>query len=480
MCASCNDLLGTRNDNRDEKTGLSGNHGYSLIDAFEIEEKGGKRRLVKHGEKGSKNNERIVKLRNPWGSGEWKGEWSDEDKKKWTNSMMEFLKHEKKDDGLFYMPFKEFYKYFGSYEICFYDKKYQTSSQKFQTSSVEPTVIEFEVTQPGEYYISMHQKNERFFRKSDKYEYSYVTMLVAKTEGSHYKYKGMVKSYRKQEWFKENFSVGKYIILLRTPWRRKVNQLSISAYGPGKVNFITKGSNPPKNFVNSALLDLAERDEEGFKWMFGKTIKTKKISKDDGFGYYYIDNTLGKQIVKEIITLPDEECYEILPPYNIRGNRIKMIVKPGEKKLAAYRMVSFVSKLCIQINTQILNYNERNIQDAERRGNKAIRKYKDQDVGIYVYTVTFGNAVLFIFKNDSKDCILKEVLKFNLKNCKISELGKNGGNQLKLIVGPGEEDCISIFQNQEVYNSDWEAKIEKSKYFIYKINESCNFDSTFF
>ena len=45
--------------------------------------------------------ETIIRLRNPWGSFEWKGQWSDKSDK-W-NHVDEDLRVKDKDDGLFYM-----------------------------------------------------------------------------------------------------------------------------------------------------------------------------------------------------------------------------------------------------------------------------------------------------------------------------------------------------------------------------------------
>jgi calpain-15 len=50
--------------------GVVSGHAYSLISIHEIKDKRGQ-------------NVRLLKLRNPWGSGEWQGAWSD-DSDEWT------------------------------------------------------------------------------------------------------------------------------------------------------------------------------------------------------------------------------------------------------------------------------------------------------------------------------------------------------------------------------------------------------------
>jgi len=57
---------------------------------------------------------KILKLRNPWGAIEWKGEWSDHDTVNWTPKLKEQLGWEDKDDGCFYMEYDDFYENFAS------------------------------------------------------------------------------------------------------------------------------------------------------------------------------------------------------------------------------------------------------------------------------------------------------------------------------------------------------------------------------
>lgn len=169
MTAGSNDICGNGTDNKDPKTGLCGNHAYSLISAYELKRSSnGEYRVLKPGEKSSSKNERVVELRNPWGKGEWKGKWSDNDTKHWTSRLKKSLNHSLLEDGKFFMPFKEFMKYFHDYQVCYYHDDYLYSSQRYSSTTNKPTYLEFKVTKSGEYYFSVNQINKRFFRKADR------------------------------------------------------------------------------------------------------------------------------------------------------------------------------------------------------------------------------------------------------------------------------------------------------------------------
>lgn len=71
--------------------GLVGGHAYSLLRAYEG------------------NGLKLIKLRNPWGSHEWNGDWSDKSKK-WTSKLKKELNYVDADDGSFWMSFDDFQK----------------------------------------------------------------------------------------------------------------------------------------------------------------------------------------------------------------------------------------------------------------------------------------------------------------------------------------------------------------------------------
>ena len=51
-----------------QQSGIMTGHAYSLNDVFEIERE----------DRPQKPKSRILRVRNPWGRGEWRGKWSDE------------------------------------------------------------------------------------------------------------------------------------------------------------------------------------------------------------------------------------------------------------------------------------------------------------------------------------------------------------------------------------------------------------------
>ena len=99
-------------------SGIVQGHAYSILDVQEID------------------NVKLISLRNPWGSHEWKGDWSDHDKTHWTRRMRSKLPNfEGKEDGQFWMSFLDFTINFEDIYVCrFFDPLTWVWNQQFTGS----------------------------------------------------------------------------------------------------------------------------------------------------------------------------------------------------------------------------------------------------------------------------------------------------------------------------------------------------------
>ncbi|XP_046560117.1 calpain-2 catalytic subunit-like [Haliotis rubra] len=98
---TCSTKSGTSSSN-----GIVPGHAYSLISAHEITKKNGKRVF-------------LLQMRNPWGSDEWTGKWSDKSPnwKKLTDLDRQNLL-EDKEDGVFWMALRDFREIFFITTVC--------------------------------------------------------------------------------------------------------------------------------------------------------------------------------------------------------------------------------------------------------------------------------------------------------------------------------------------------------------------------
>ena len=114
------------------------------------------------------NGDRIMKLRNPWGKGEFNGEYADESPI-WT----EKLKKEAgwlsvRDDGIFFMKIEDFVKYFDQAYACHYRENYILSSMK-DVNSCNFACYQFNISKPADYYFGVSQPDMNMMPESHKY-----------------------------------------------------------------------------------------------------------------------------------------------------------------------------------------------------------------------------------------------------------------------------------------------------------------------
>ena len=75
-------------------------HAYTIIQAKEV------------------NGHKLLNIRNPWGSFEWDGDWSD-NSKLWTKDMRDALNPVlDSSDGTFWMSFRDFVSMYDSLDVC--------------------------------------------------------------------------------------------------------------------------------------------------------------------------------------------------------------------------------------------------------------------------------------------------------------------------------------------------------------------------
>ncbi|VUC25304.1 unnamed protein product [Clonostachys rosea] len=116
--------------NRSDNKGIVELHAYSIQKAVEID------------------GQRLLRLKNPWGKGEWKGAWSD-GSKEWTSEWLQKLDHRFGEDGDFWMTYNDLLRKFQAFE---------------RTQLYHDTSFCFTILKPGPVVIVLSQLDDRYFR----------------------------------------------------------------------------------------------------------------------------------------------------------------------------------------------------------------------------------------------------------------------------------------------------------------------------
>ncbi|VIO99042.1 calpain D, putative [Brugia malayi] len=148
MGCSCGSGRRYVNEAEFRRVGLQIRHAYSLLDVKEY------------------NNQRVVRLRNPWGSFTWNGPWCDT-WSGWDETSRRILLPDGPEAGAFWMPFLDFMQRFDSVEVA-----KVRSAQGWKEIRVDCSIPQFwgkenvigfqlQIEEPTELAITVYQKGSR-------------------------------------------------------------------------------------------------------------------------------------------------------------------------------------------------------------------------------------------------------------------------------------------------------------------------------
>ena len=132
-----------------ESRGLVQSHAYTLIAAKKWEER----------------NLYLLKLRNPWGEGEWNGRWSDFSSC-WTEEYKKYFGYKKSNDGIFWIDIYDYVQNFDATYICYilYGAIVKNFYFEYQSYFKKPVIFNIRVKEKSKMSVSVLFKNWRFNR----------------------------------------------------------------------------------------------------------------------------------------------------------------------------------------------------------------------------------------------------------------------------------------------------------------------------
>ncbi len=159
------------------KVGLLENHSFSLVSAFE--------------RKVGNDTVKLMKIRNPFGEGEWNGDWSDKSAK-WTDQAKKaFPEFDPNggNDGIFWIDFDNFCKYFQIVSICVPLKPLSSTFIKIDKDKASSfNVLKIKVEGDGILSVAVYKKSYRFHRKIQPDQEVIENLVFARIEGDKLEY----------------------------------------------------------------------------------------------------------------------------------------------------------------------------------------------------------------------------------------------------------------------------------------------------
>ena len=328
-----------------EDKGLVPGHAYTCLGVKEVNTSNGKVKLVH--------------LRNPWGNGEWSGDWCDSSKK-WTTQLKKECGMDKKaDDGSFWMSYKDFLIYFLVAGICHLYENYLYTYLHYGKESVNngPLVTKVEVMENNCHcYIMIHQKNPRFILRDGTYQKCVINYLMLVDEKNNY-----ISANSNCEMnccVQVTLNKGIYYLITDINYRYisggNKHGYNISSFSSSAVGLSEEKGKNVNESIKQALLDYSHKNLTAQDFAGGKIYQSKKSGSEFPFNFVLFDNESGSYDVTLTDTLQFKssgKCADFYLEGNSSTNSLSKTVCPGEWDLFIHMPYSYSSLYSYSLQT---------------------------------------------------------------------------------------------------------------------------------
>ena len=331
-----------------EELGLAPGHAYTLLEAKEVKTSNGK--------------EKLVHLRNPWGNGEWSGEWSDQSRK-WTSDLRKQCNnYENKNDGSFWMSFNHFRIYFVVVGIChlYKDYKYSTLHVPKANTSIGPCLSRIEVQNDTHCYIMLHQKNERIILKDGSYQKPVICYIMLIDKDNKY----IKANYNCENNVAIEVKLKKGIYYLISDINFRYVQstqhgYNLSCYGSNPVGIFPENNKNIEESFKYGIYSYCKLNIEPQSQSNGKLYYSKRSESEFSFGFALFENTGNYDItIKDTLSYRGSKNVEFyFEGKNNKATQISKTIAPGQWDIFCHMPFSNGTLYSFQLSTSGRSHN---------------------------------------------------------------------------------------------------------------------------
>ena len=412
---------------------------------------------------------RFVRLRNHWSGFEWKGDYSDSSEK-WTPELKNYLGYVNDTDGLFFMLFDDFIKFFHFTYISKYHSGHFYNFKKFKQDKKDNFVAsKIIVTEGQRVYIGLHQKQEKFYKKVKDYKIQPARLLVAlynpnALEGENcYKFIGSQYSYHDKLYVTEYLSEGEYHIFGNVKWIYDEEcTVVISTYASEQIGVSELDRTIiPLDYLSQILTSFFENSKE--KIEIYKNVFVNKSLFDNNTGYAMlniINNDPHENYLLSLIN-PSKECSIISGTCSLEGKNEVFVSSNNHKTIIFENEVNHLKSFDILENSEDMQINEYNnneeicsniIRSFIGRNYESFEKTKLNE-GIYYFEFALKEKIYLVIINENSSRNLRVKINFNL----LSNI--NFHDEIEKIVPNKNFEYFELIKTSPNINPDYEFSI---------------------
>lgn len=349
----------TGNNKDAEAMGLVRSHAYSIISVFEFPKL------------------RLVKLRNPWGKFEWKGDYSDKSESwKLYEDLKNKVGFKDSDDGDFFMTFDDFLKYFPYTFVCKYESGFHYRFVRvYQENVNQMTCTKITIKQNTNITITLHQKQKRFFNKVNNYSPQRSRIILGKCfRGQTLNYKYVSSSAGdndKQHIQIDNLEPGEYHIFANVNWNFNAEccyTISTYASSPVEVEQVFSGE-IPTDYLEILLSSYLAQHSSSIKSESNYNYHASLGDNDTGYALIKYENkspisnmeVYGSGIFNDkcqFIENPKVKYGKSLSSNDANSHDFSFIIPPNSSQLLIFKLNDNLWNCQIQVKKPKIHFSE--------------------------------------------------------------------------------------------------------------------------
>ena len=341
-----------------EEKGLAPGHAYTIIDLLEI------------------NGEKVLRLRNPWGNGEYTGDWSDSSKK-WTAELKKKYNFLKKDDGDFHMAYEDYLKY---YIVMGFGKLHQDFVTRVlrveKSEAIKCQLLKVDVPQNNcLIYFQLYQKNPRIILSDGTYQKTVLSYLIL--IDSNFNYIDSMSTKDMHICVEQTLNKGTYYLLCDINYRYcneqgKNHGYNVTTYAPIPIilSNITSQVNV-NSIMQKAMVDFCKKNITPIKKSNGLNIYTyKTYTKQLPFMVTAYENTSSNYYKTTTeVTCKGEKSFCIYCDNNASENETKVIKQLHPKSMTCVIILKYSNSSIFSCSSTIQVSTEKEAKAEESKNN---------------------------------------------------------------------------------------------------------------
>ena len=411
-------------DKEIQKLGLVDNHAYSILD-------------IKNVQTIYRNKYTLLRLRNPWSKTEWIGDWSD-NSNYWDDNNKRQVNYVKSNDGIFYMSYLDFFKYFCQVQICY--MLYDSSSVRYTIEGEENlkngVVFNLEIENDGLLMVSVRRKSWRVNREiRNKALPTHMSIVKINKNPEHkyktfYDYDGTTKSYDTCT-LNKNVTKGNYLIYVYRDTEHAefavepsmdIKIVCSANFKHAQMNYDLREDGFPllQNIIFQSILEYKKYDfnSTGEYWIRDSTFK------NNGLGYTIFYGTLPDTFYSYNGNNNSINMFCMYPYITKKDTEIKGVIPTGKFFVLLALRISDYNGYLFDPGLKINRVNNQNKLD-----------YKDVDIDLNLYTDINNDIKNGTFKK-RKTQSLENVninINFDINYYDLATLEKSYSNYFQLL-----------------------------------------------